>query len=121
MIRLRELNKWRDRRSEREWAGGEGDDTCGIFLMPLPVRPAIVLKCVAATGDGWEHVSVSPNLPRTPTWGEMEFVKRTFFKPDEVAMQLHVGTANHISDHPYVLHIWRPENGVIPLPPSWMV
>jgi hypothetical protein len=40
----------------------------------------------------------------------MEFVKRIFFADDETAMQLHVPLAEHISHHPYCLHIWRPQS-----------
>ena len=45
-----------------------------------------------------------------------------FFEDDEVAMQLHVAVADHYS-HPRkeVLHIWRPIDGKIPLPPKEFV
>ena len=67
------------------------------------------LRCIFSNGLGWDHVSVS--LPtRCPTWAEMEFIKRTFFADDETAMQLHVPLAEHISHHPYCLHIWRPQS-----------
>jgi hypothetical protein len=72
---------------------------------------------LAATQDGWDHVSVSFK-DRCPTWDEMEWVKRAFFRPDEVAMQLHVAEADHISFHPYTLHLWRKTDGSIPLPPK---
>jgi hypothetical protein len=51
----------------------------------------------------------------------MEYAKRTFFHPNEVAMQLHVAEDEHISIHPYVLHLWRPHDVKIPLPPRMMV
>lgn len=51
----------------------------------------------------------------------MERVKRTFFKDTEAAMQLHVPVADHLSLHPYCLHIWRPHDATIPLPPKNMV
>lgn len=51
----------------------------------------------------------------------MEQVKRLFFKPDEVAFQLHLPPSDHISVHPYCLHIWRPHRGKVPLPPKAMV
>jgi hypothetical protein len=78
------------------------------------------LKVIASDGGGWDHVSVS--LPgRCPTWDEMEFIKRTFFRDDETAMQLHVPASEHIDIHPYCLHIWRPHDMPIPLPPSVFV
>jgi hypothetical protein len=44
-----------------------------------------------------------------------------FFKADEVAMELHVADAKHISHHPFCLHLWRPQKAEIPLPPAWTV
>ena len=77
---------------------------------------------VASNGDGWDHVSVS-TANRCPTWEEMDRIKRIFFKPGEVAMQLHLPPDDHINCHPYTLHLWRP-HGVkraIPLPPKEFV
>jgi hypothetical protein len=51
----------------------------------------------------------------------MEHVKRLFFKDDETAMQLHVPPSDHLSLHPYCLHLWRPQDREIPRPPSIMV
>jgi hypothetical protein len=52
----------------------------------------------------------------------MEQVKRLFFKPDEAAMQLHVPVNEHLSAHPFCLHLWRPNDGrQIPLPPALFV
>lgn len=78
------------------------------------------LKVVASWGCGWDHVSVSTKK-RIPNWDEMEFVKRTFFRDDETAMQLHVPPSDHINCHPYCLHLWRPHDCGIPRPPAWMV
>lgn len=97
---------------------GHGDATNGAFSLPSPV--AGKLHVIASTGEGWDHVSVS--LPsRTPLWSEMEFVKRTFWRPEIVAVQLHVAEADHISFHPHCLHMWAPLEAAIPRPPSWMV
>lgn len=78
------------------------------------------LKIVFSWGDNWDHVSVSC-ADRCPTWDEMERVKRAFFKDKETAMQLHVPVEDHISYHPYCLHLWRPQRVKIPRPPSIMV
>jgi hypothetical protein len=95
----------------------KGDHTCGAFVFKKGNTP---LRVIASAIDGWDHVSVStPN--RCPTWEEMEFIKRTFFKPDEVAYQLHVAEKEHINCHPHTLHIWRPWHAPIPLPPGEMV
>lgn len=99
--------------------GSFGDGTCGVFSLPCP-RTGVFLQCIASSGDGWDHVSVSlPN--RCPNWTEMEVVKRAFFKDDETAMQLHVPVSDHISVHPNCLHLWKPQRQEIPLPPKGFV
>lgn len=99
--------------------GAIGDDFGGVFLVPSPTG-SHELRVIASNGEGWDHVSVSlPN--RCPNWPEMEHVKRLFFRDTETAMQLHVGTADHINIHPHCLHIWRPHKEAIPLPPKEFV
>jgi len=115
--RLRELNRYRDRAWEHRM-GGKGDDFGGCFVMPSP--HGVDLRIIAASGEGWDHVSVSTAL-RCPTWAEMEQVKRAFFRDDEAAVQLHVPPKAHISVHPHCLHLWRPHEQAIPMPPEWMV
>lgn len=88
----------------------------GMFHIKLD---RIILGVVASDGDElirWDHVSVSLEH-RCPTWQEMCYIKRLFFKPDEVVMQLHPADKNHINTHPNCLHLWRPHDSVIPLPP----
>ena len=99
--------------------GTVGDNTCGVFVVPSPVDRQS-LGVIASAGGRWDHVSVSRKA-RCPTWAELEHVKRLFFADDETAMQLHVPSTGHISVHPFCLHLWRPQNEVIPLPPSIFV
>lgn len=97
--------------------GGIGDETCGAFRVPCH---GAILFIIASSGMGWDHVSVS--LPsRCPTWDEMQFVKRTFFADHEWAYELHPPAAQNISLHNYCLHLWRPHDQDIPLPPSIFV
>jgi hypothetical protein len=133
---LTELNAYRDRREERRMAdifsatpGLEDapEDFGGFFWVrsdvdgkPLKVIASRWSAAHIGSPEPWNHVSVS-RPERCPTWEEMEQVKRLFFGPDEVAMQLHVPEAAHISFHPFCLHIWQPVGEKIPLPPSWMV
>ena len=99
--------------------GSIGDETVGAFELPSPIDKALI-RVIASSADGWDHVSVSrPN--RCPNWTEMEYIKRLFFKEDETAMQLHVPPSDHISVHPYCLHMWRPHDEQIPMPPKDMV
>lgn len=92
---------------------GLNDETGGAYLL-------FGMIIVASWGGNWDHVSVS-RRDRCPTWDEMEMVKRRFFKEDEVAYQLHMPPSKHINIHPYCLHMWRPHDQTIPLPPEIMV
>jgi hypothetical protein len=67
----------------------------------------------------WDHVSVSTPT-RCPTWGEMSYIKELFFERDEPAMQLHP-VKDYVNNHPYCLHLWRPLDAEIPLPPALLV
>lgn len=127
--------RFRDRRG----ASGDCSGTnSGLFV----ISPA-KLYCIVSDGGGWDHVSVSVfGGDRCPTWEEMSFVKDLFFKDTEAVMQLHPAKADHINNHPFTLHLWRPQTqeerdaltkefgehlpesptcGPIPLPPKVMV
>lgn len=110
---MRNLNNFNTYRITHPFMG-RGDKDGGAF------RLLDGLAVIASKGDGWDHVSVS--LPdRTPTWDQMDRVKRMFFEDHETAMQLHLPPAQHINVHPHCLHLWRPHNAPIPLPPEEMV
>ena len=113
MVDLETLNRYRYPEWERNYYGVRGDSTRGCFTVKR-------LRIIAVSDAGWDHVSVSLS-DRCPRWHEMEQVKRLFFEPDEVAMQLHVTPEDHVNIHPYVLHLWRPRDLEIPLPPKAMV
>lgn len=121
MKNLRMLDKWRALDVEREVSpvGNPEPHNLGCFRIPYK---GVTLKIMASSGGGWDHVSVSPlNHERCPTWEEMEFLKREFFDPDDVVMQLHVAEKDHINNHPFCLHLWRPMYQEIPIPPSSLV
>jgi len=105
----------------RQLEGDYGSDSsygnAGQFFVPCN---GSILTVVCSDGEGWDHVSVS-TPERCPRWEEMEYIKRMFFLPNEVAMQLHVPVEDHISNHDYCLHIWRPQKSEIPLPPKGFV
>lgn len=89
----------------------------GIFSIPFEGRELMV---IGSNGLGWEHVSVSLRN-RCPNWREMSYVKDLFWEAWETVMQLHVAKVDHINMHPYCLHLWRPVNEAIPIPPSILV
>lgn len=99
------------------WGSSLGDDF-GRFLIPGPCGRDLLV--IASAGDEtvpWEHVSVSlPN--RCPNWPEMCHIKDLFWAEEEPVMQLHPPKSDYVNFHPNCLHLWKPLNAEIPLPPS---
>lgn len=97
----------------------------GAFWIPLAPSTWAVVLAADSEVVKWEHVSVHIRYEtsrrerrmRTPTWDEMCKIKDLFWDPEEAVMQLHVPASQHINNHPHVLHLWRPEDGRIPMPP----
>lgn len=122
------IAKWRDHEADRIFGTKDNERAFGgAFLVPVVTSAKRHwLRVIASAGrdqpEGWrfDHVSVSLSN-RCPTWDEMDFVKRLFFHPEEVAYQLHVANADHINAHPFCLHLWRCCEMAIPLPPAAMV
>lgn len=116
---IRELHNARKIRIVRGFTAEIWD---GHFKIPRTLRRP-VLFCIASDGSGWDHVSVSVplGLRRTPTWEELEVVRKMVTLPDEVWVQYHVPAEQHVNNHPFVLHLWRPQNETLPQPPAAMV
>lgn len=95
----------------------------GAFLLSMPQGERMQL--IVSDQLGWEHVSVvilnERGKPRLPTWNEMCLVKNMWWLPDEAVMQLHPPESEYVNNHPACLHLWRPTEGEIPLPPGTMV
>ena len=92
----------------------------GAFFVHGPCGCELKIIASGADESGWEHVSVStPRRP--PNWQEMCFVKDLFWEPEECVMQLHPPRSEYVNNHPHCLHMWRPVNNAIPLPPSILV
>lgn len=130
MIDLRQLDAFRHTEWETDIAGGRDYPRAdaGAFLIPS-CEDGEPLRCMVSAGrmgasiglPPWDHVSVS-RADRVPSWPEMDQLYKLFFRPGEVAMQLHVPDDEHVNHHPNCLHIWRPTGlKKIPQPPHWMV
>lgn len=89
----------------------------GVFIIPLYKN---TIRTIASDGEGWEHVSVSLEK-RCPTWGEMCEIKAMFWDDEDCVMQFHPPKSESINNHPYCLHLWRPMDVSVPVPPKWMV
>lgn len=95
----------------------------GAFEIP---HNGTVLTVIASDGSdwqdcgfalpAWEHVSVS-TPKRCPTWEEMDYIKRMWWRDDETVIQFHVPRSHHVNAHPYCLHMWKPIGIELPRPP----
>ena len=104
------------------YASDESYHLAGMFRL---IHPAGAMLVVVSSGtgkhaEGWEHVSVSAD-GRCPTWDEMCWVKDLFWTEDECAMQLHPPKSDYVNCHPHCLHIWKPIEMSIPVPPVMFV
>lgn len=121
---LKSLDAYRLKDEEREYRGIGvlGNDNNGVFKVRVNGHSLFV---IASDGGGWEHVSVSycnQKRKACPTWEEMCAIKDMFFDPEECVMQLHPPKSEYVNNHPYCLHLWRPNNGsAIPTPPRILV
>lgn len=79
-----------------------------------------LLFVIAGCGFGWDHVSVSARN-RVPSWNEMTYIKSLFWDDEETVVQFHPKKSEYVNNHPYCLHLWKPHNQEIVLPPRFMV
>ncbi len=96
----------------------------GAFVVPCEDE---MLTIVCSNGDdwskcglalpAWEHVSVSTPT-RCPTWEEMDFVKKIFWRDDELVVQFHVPKSQHVNYHEHCLHMWKLIDRPFPQPPA---
>ena len=48
-------------------------------------------------------------------------MKDLFFDDEETVIQYHPKKSQYVNQHPYCLHLWRPFNADVPLPPKELV
>jgi len=94
----------------------EPGDTRGWFLLQNG-RTGRRFKVLVGDGLGWDHVSVSTPSARLPCWDDMCWIKSLFFEPGECVVQYHPPAATYVN-HGEVLHLWRPQEAEIPMPPE---
>ena len=74
---------------------------------------------VWTTEGGWDHVSVSPYDPDiTPSWDDMCRLKDMFFDEDETVIQFHPSKKEYVNIMKNCLHLWKPNQYNLALPPS---
>jgi len=97
---------------------GVGKDNNGLFRFE---RDGIVFSVISSDGMGWDHVSVSINKNRTPTWAEMCMIKDLFWSPEDCVVQFHPPSSEYVNNHPRCLHLWKKQGENFETPPSIMV
>lgn len=58
---------------------------------------------------------------RCPTWDEMCAVKDLFWTEEDAVVQFHPPRSDYVNNHPFCLHLWKPSEGTLLLPPSILV
>ena len=99
------------------------DGNNGLFLIP---HGSDVLQCIASDGNGWDHVSLTVKVKNrhqfeVPSWDIMCWIKDTFWDKEDWVAQFHPAHSEYVNNHPYVLHLWRPTEQVMPKPMKIMV
>lgn len=109
---------------------GPGNNISGVYQIHHPRIKDYWFRVIVSDGLGWDHVSVvlhervnnrMTNVKRTPTWGEMSYIKDLFFDPEEWVMQFHPAHSQYVNNHKYCLHLWRWQLDGIPKPSIEMV
>jgi len=96
----------------------------GAFRIPIDKSIGIEAFVIASDGHGWEHVSVTikeDGKSETPTWEEMCVIKELFWDDTDCVVQYHPPKSEHVNMHEHCLHLWRPTELPLPMPPSVMV
>jgi len=78
------------------------------------------LLVLSSDGHGWDHVRIRAE-GRCPTWEEMSYIKNMFWDDEELVVQFHPPKSEYVNIDQYALHLWKPQNGRIELPPQWLV
>lgn len=122
---MRDLGELRAYRRGLE--GFDNDDPrSGFFIFTSADRGGGQLRVIASCNHGWDHVSVSRS-DRIPSWEEMEWIRRRFFRLEEFAFQYHAPIAEYVDGSfkgncKTCLHLWRPHEAEhFPTPPKYMV
>lgn len=117
-----------DRNVKQFKIAGYADDIDGAYQLPHNKIKDYVYQIIASTGMGWEHVSITLRekyrgkfVKRCPAWEEMCYIKDLFWGDTETVMQLHPPKSEHVNNHAYCLHLWRPIDVEIPMPDKLMV
>jgi len=100
------------------FTSSQKDGNNGAFSIGIG---GLMFNIMASDQLGWEHVSVSIDKPRCPSWDEMCRIKELFWDDTDTVLQYHPSKDQYVNNHPFVLHLWRPTDQAIPVPPKEFV
>lgn len=98
------------------------DEANGAFIIDRYNNGEFYLV-IASNGQGWDHVSVTihkkngGSVKKCPSYQEMMMIKEKLFSEEDVVFQLHPREEDYINTHPYCLHLWKPNNCNMVVPP----
>lgn len=108
------------RKTPRLMIEAEAEEATGIGGRYLDLTTGKYLNFIFSNQLGWEHLSVS--MPsRTPSWDQMCMMKDIFWSKDEACVEYHPREEDYVNNHNHCLHIWRPTDETLPIPPSILV
>lgn len=96
-------NEFRNRTHPR-FRSTELEGNNGLFVFEFK---GYVVDCIASDGEKIEHVSVTINRKRTPSWDIMCHVKDLFWDEEDLVVQFHPPKSQYVNCHLYCLHLWR--------------
>jgi|GEM_PF-898137 hypothetical protein len=120
MKNLNNINNFR--RMDLYGDGFVGDEHNGAFIINK-YKNGEFYFVIASNGQGWDHVSVfmhrknGKSIKKYPTFEEMKMIKEKLFSEEEVVFQLHPREEDYINTHPYCLHLWKPNDCNMIVPP----
>ena len=96
-------------------------DDGGTGLIRFP-ESGYAASVIWSYWGGWDHVSMAPYRHEvTPSWDDMCKLKDIFFREDETVIQYHPAKSQYVNMVTNCLHLWRPQNEILPVPPSIMI
>lgn len=114
------------RLTKGEFASDSSYGNAGVFVIPHYKIDGYIFQVIASEGEGWEHASISLDsykrkVERCPTWEEMCFIKSLFWDEEDCVIEFHPPKSHYVSHHAYCLHLWRPTDFIMPIPPTDLV
>ena len=82
------------------------------------------IKCslIFSWYGGWKHVSIMPYDKKIiPSWNDMCKLKNMFWSENEAVMQIHPRKEDYVNTAKNCLHLWKPTEEDMPLPPKEFV